>query len=103
VRAMAARNFPGIGPLVLSYDLPSETILASYTGPLAIFHAPDDGVIPQAQGRKLFDLCPSTSKEFIAMPAGVGGHAADFHEDPHYMPVFQRMIASATGSGEPQR
>ncbi|HOT27757.1 MAG TPA: alpha/beta fold hydrolase [Candidatus Ozemobacteraceae bacterium] len=87
----AASRFPIIGPLVLSDDLPSETILAKYTGPLLVIHSRDDRIIPFEDGKTLFDVCPSKKKRLCEL-TGAG------HNDPvwarqDYMTVWRDFLA----------
>jgi uncharacterized protein len=49
---------------VMRNQFPSISRIETYRGPLLQMHGTVDEVIPFAMGRKLFDACPSTAKEF---------------------------------------
>lgn len=49
----------------LSHKMRSQNWIEKYNGPLLQMHGEIDEVIPFVQGKKLFDACPSTDKEFL--------------------------------------
>ncbi|MBP7634711.1 alpha/beta hydrolase [Candidatus Ozemobacteraceae bacterium] len=93
LRIRAGSRFPIIGPLVLSDDLPSETILAKYAGPLLVIHSRDDRVIPFEDGKALFDICPSKEKRMCEL-VGVG-HNDPVWERHDYMAAWRGFLADA--------
>lgn len=91
LKARAGSRFPIIGSLVLSDDLPSETILAKYAGPLLVIHSRDDRVIPFEDGKALFDVCPSEKKRMFQLE-GVG-HNDPVWEKQEYLAAWRGFLA----------
>ncbi len=47
-------------------DCPNNAIkISQYHGPLLVIHAEKDHIIPFAEGKTLFDACPSRQKQFL--------------------------------------
>ncbi|MBI5092269.1 MAG: alpha/beta hydrolase [Candidatus Hydrogenedentes bacterium] len=64
--SMARLRFPFLpAGLILRHKFDNEANITRITAPLLVIHSPDDGVIPFAQGRALFDRATSKQKEFL--------------------------------------
>ncbi len=73
---LAALRLPTIARMAVKL-IPDDTIIdgianaeriANYHGPLLVIHGSDDDIVPVAQGREVFDRCPSLQKQFVALP-----------------------------------
>ncbi|MBC29912.1 MAG: alpha/beta hydrolase [Muricauda sp.] len=68
---VAKEKFPylPVGSL-LRYEFPSYQYVQSLKSPVYIFHGTDDGVVPFASGKKLFNAVPSEEKTFFKIEGG---------------------------------
>jgi fermentation-respiration switch protein FrsA (DUF1100 family) len=79
-------------PIRLLIKNPFESIarIRAVGSPLLFLHSPEDGVIPIAEGRRLFDAAPPP-KQFVEVS---GGHIYASEKDPRFFPAIRTFLRS---------
>ncbi|MBF0547468.1 MAG: alpha/beta hydrolase [Candidatus Riflebacteria bacterium] len=96
LKARAAVKIPVIGPLILTQNYPSDTLLKEYNGPLLVIHSKADDVNPFSDGEVLFNVCPSKSKYLAAFEKY--GHNDPMSEDPGYTKAWSEFLKVLSSS-----
>lgn len=90
LKSRCGQTLPLLGPLALSADLPSDSLLPEFQGPLLIMHSKNDGVNSFSDSEQLFAVSTSPKKRFLAF-AGYG-HNDPLWDDPKYLPAWQQFL-----------
>ena len=89
--ARAGQTLPVLGPLALSRDLPSDSLLPEFKGPLLILHSRQDEVNAFGDSERLFHVSSSPAKKLLAFEGY--DHNAPLWEDPGYFPAWRQFLA----------
>ena len=89
--ARAGQNLPVLGPLALACDLPSDSLLPGFQGPLLILHSRQDEVNAFSDSERLFHVSSSPGKKLLAFEGY--DHNAPLWEDPRYFPAWRQFLA----------
>jgi fermentation-respiration switch protein FrsA (DUF1100 family) len=68
---MGKKSFPFLPiKLLLREIINNEEEIARYKGPLLVMHGNQDDIVPFEMGKRLFNLAPTQSKEFVPLLGG---------------------------------
>lgn len=89
-RELARHLYPGLHRLIhVRYDFDAARRIARVSSPVLVLHSPDDEIIPETLGRRLFAAAPEP-KHFVVL---VGSHNAGFmRSQPDYERALARFI-----------
>jgi len=90
LKARCGQTLPLLGPLALSADLPSDSLLPEFKGPVLIMHSKNDRVNSFSDSEHLFAVSTSPKKRFLAFEGY--GHNDPVWDDPKYLQAWSQFL-----------
>lgn len=101
LQSLADAHYPLLSRLIpLRYSFPAAEQIQAVRAPVLVLHSPQDRIVPESLGRRLFDAAPEP-KHFVEL---TGGHNDGFlRSQPQYqraISAFLDRIASSQQAGD---
>lgn len=90
LRARAGQTLPILGPLALSEDLPADSLLPEFSGPLMIMHSKLDEVNSYSDSEHLLKVATTARKRMVTFEKY--RHNDPVWDDPAYIDAWKQFL-----------